>query len=152
MASPSASWSYQASPNYYEVIVVNRVHRVFSFSLEVKPLCHVLVLARQVLQPAPLYLAVFHKLVGIFIYRWLFGSSSWSQNIQIWGLRNISIIITILQKVGRGLLLTFSARVGSAHGLLPSDRVPQWDFKKKNGLPCSNGCNSETERGMWWVQ
>ena len=83
MASPSASWSYQASPNYYEVKVVNRVHRVFSFSLEVKPLCHVLVLARQVLQPAPLYLAVFHKLVGIFIYRWLFGSSSWSQSIQI---------------------------------------------------------------------
>lgn len=69
MTSPSASWSYQPSPYYYKVISVNSVHRFFRFSGEVKRLCHVSVLVRQVPKPASPYFAVFHKGVGGGKYR-----------------------------------------------------------------------------------
>ena len=49
------------SPYYYKVISVNSVHRFSRFSGEVKRLCHVSVLVRQVPKPASLYFAVFHK-------------------------------------------------------------------------------------------
>ena len=61
MTSPSASWSYQPSPYYYKVISVNSVHRFSRFSGEVKRLCHVSVLVRQVPKPASPYFAAFHK-------------------------------------------------------------------------------------------